>query len=74
MVQISDSNNNVALDVDKGEFHCPFCKAVGNLMVRAFVEFRMVSFFFFFHVLIFFFLPLCLIWMQSVFSCVVSLF
>ncbi|CAM9510809.1 unnamed protein product, partial [Ectocarpus sp. 8 AP-2014] len=38
MVQISDSNNNVALDVDKGEFHCPFCKAVGNLMVRAFVE------------------------------------
>ncbi|CAM9757422.1 unnamed protein product, partial [Ectocarpus sp. 13 AM-2016] len=38
MVQMSDSNNNVALDVDKGEFHCPFCKAVGNLMVRAFVE------------------------------------
>ncbi|CAM9833768.1 unnamed protein product, partial [Ectocarpus fasciculatus] len=33
VVQISDSHNNVALDVDKGEFHCPFCKAVGNLMV-----------------------------------------
>lgn len=45
MVQISDSHNNVALDVDKGEFHCPFCKAVGNLMVRVFVEFRMIFFF-----------------------------
>lgn len=34
VVQISDSHNDVALDVKRGEFHCPLCKAVGNLMVR----------------------------------------
>lgn len=33
VVQISDSHNDVALDVKRGEFHCPLCKAVGNLMV-----------------------------------------
>lgn len=35
MVQASDAHNSVALDIDAGEFHCPLCKAVCNLMVPA---------------------------------------
>lgn len=35
VVQPADGQNSVALDVDRGEFHCPLCKAVGNLMVPA---------------------------------------
>lgn len=27
--------NHLALDIENGEFHCPLCKAVGNLMVPA---------------------------------------
>lgn len=35
MVQASDAHNSVALDMNAGEFHCPLCKAVCNLMVPA---------------------------------------
>lgn len=35
MVQAFDAHNSVALDIDAGEFYCPLCKAVCNLMVPA---------------------------------------
>lgn len=41
VVQMSESHNDVALDVKRGEFHCPLCKAVGNLMVRGGICFEL---------------------------------